>query len=75
MKKDTEILRTTDQLQLDRPFPNPKIPPKNISAGIKKDEKCSSPGCPNFSSRNCGFCELHCRKFHNGKHYKGANLI
>lgn len=52
-------------------FKNPpgSPPSLNKNSGIKKDLPCSSPGCPNFCSPQCGFCDLHCEKFHNGVHY------
>lgn len=63
-----------DKLFLDRPWPHPKLPPRNIHGGVKRDLPCSSPKCPNYCSIRCGFCKLHCIKFHSGVHYGRSNI-
>ena len=54
----------------DYKAPNPKIPPKTIGNSIRGDMRCSSPECPNYCTRRCGFCKFHCQKWHSGEHYR-----
>lgn len=56
-------------------IPNPKLPPRNTSASVQGDQRCSSPGCLDYASSTCNFCRLHCMRFHKGIHYRRKSSL
>lgn len=65
----SHLIKPSSRQFYDRPRPNPKLPPRNTASNPQGDTHCSSPGCLNYNSSNCGFCQFHCLKYHNGLHY------